>query len=48
MQEIFKDKDKRRGGSITDLVEGVLQLLRMLDLISLAVDRLRGEDTGRE
>ena len=40
MQDIFKDKDKREGDSVTDLIGEVLQLLTTLTEINQRIDRI--------
>ena len=40
MQDIFKDKDKREGDSVTDYIGEVLRLLAILTKISQRVDRI--------
>ncbi len=43
---IFKDKDREKGGSIIDLVEEVLQLLRLVNEVSLKINKIGGYSTG--
>ena len=40
MQDIFKDKDKREGDSVIDLIEEVSQLLITLTKISQKINRI--------
>ena len=40
MQDVFKDKDGKEGSNITNLMEEVLQLLRLVEIVSQQIKDL--------